>query len=292
MSTFKDVYEKVTAQIIEAIENGTAEFRMPWHSLGKPLYEPVNVLTKKTYRGVNVITLWAAAETAGYGTGCWATYKQWQQLGAQVKKGESGTCVVLWKTIERDEEPIDEEETKDKRLLARGFSVFNAEQVEGYRVAEMPRLSEKERIERADDFYQLLGAEIKHGGNRAFYSITKDEVVMPPFDVFVSPISYYATLAHEITHWSGAESRLARGLTGDRNTEAYVMEELVAELGAAFLCARLDLAPERRLDHAAYIDRWLQVLKQDKRAIFTAASKAQRACDWLCGMALALANAA
>lgn len=167
-----------------------------------------------------------------------------------------------------------------------------SEQVEEYRVAEPPKLSESERIERADDFFRFLNAEIRHGGRGAYYNIDTDEVVLPRFETFVSPMAYYSILAHEITHWSGADRRLARGLTTDRDSEAYAIEELVAELGAAFLCSRLELPTERRLDHAAYVERWLRVLKQDKRAIFSAASKAQKACDWLCGQALALANAA
>ncbi len=293
MSTFKDVYQTVTTQIIEAIENGSAEYRMPWHSIGTSAEEPVNVASKRPYRGVNVISLWAAALARGYVYGLWGTYKQWQGVGAQVRKGESGTCVVLWKSIDKSDGDEDEEKRENSSVcLARGFSVFNVAQVEGYRMVDVPRLSERERSDRAEDFYAALGVEVRHGGNRAYYNITEDHIVLPPFEVFRSAVSYYATLAHEMTHWTGAAHRLARDFGSRERLEARAFEELVAELGAAFLCARLELPTERRLDHAAYVKSWLVVLKQDKRAIFRAASTAQKASDWLCSQAFAIANAA
>ena len=293
MSTFKDVYQTVTAQIVEAIEIGGAEYRMPWHSIGNACEEPSNVASKRPYRGVNVISLWASAIARSYEYGLWGTYKQWQSVGGQVKKGESGTCVVLWKSIEKPEHDEKEDKEKDSTVnLARGFSVFNVAQVEGYRMVDVPRLSEMERIERAENFYAEVGAEIRHGGNRAYYNITEDHIALPPFEVFRSAMSYYATLGHETIHWTGAAHRLTRDFGSLERLDARAFEELVAELGAAFLCARLELPTERRLDHAGYVKSWLEVLKQDKRAIFRAASTAQKASDWLCGQAVAIANAA
>ena len=157
-------------------------------------------------------------------------------------------------------------------------------------MVDVPRLSEMERIERAEDFYSEVGAEIRHG-NRAYYNITEDYIALPPFEVFQSAMSYYATLGHETIHWTGANHRLATTLE-QREIRCACFEELVAELGAAFLCARLELPTERRLDHAGYVKSWLDVLKQDKRAIFRAASTAQKASDWLCSQAFAIANAA
>ena len=170
-----------------------------------------------------------------------------------------------------------------------GDTVFNAEQIEGlpphfYTMAE-PRLDPVQRIDHAERFFAATGADIRHGGNQAYYSVTEDRVQMPPFEGFRDAESYYATLAHEVTHWTRHASRLEREFGRKRwGDEGYAIEELVAELGSAFLSADLDLALEPRPDHAAYIESWLKVLKQDKRAIFSAASHAQRAADFLNGL--------
>ena len=217
----------------------------------------------------------------------WATYRQWQDLGAQVRKGEHSTLVVFWKFFdgEREDDLSDEGEERagksTRAILARGYPVFNAGQVDGYQAPPIPTLSPAERIERAERFFAELQADIRHGGGRAYYNPEADYIQMPRFEVFRDGVSYYSVRSHETIHWTGAPHRTGRELKGRFGSEAYAAEELVAELGAAFICAQLGLSTEPRPDHAAYVASWLQVLKNDKRAIFTAASKAQTAADWL-----------
>jgi antirestriction protein ArdC len=278
-----DVYERVTNQIIEAIERGAGQWRMPWHKLTSAS-APVNAVSRKPYRGVNVLSLWATAIERGYQSSIWATYAQWQQLGAQVRKGEESAFIVFWK-FDRDNETqtadTDTDEQERRSILARGYHVFNAEQVDGFALPQVEPLPEAQRIEAAEQFFSHVGAEVRHGGNRAFYSPAHDFIQLPPFAIFKETAAYYATLGHECIHWSGAPHRLNRDLKGRFGEEAYAAEELVAELGAAFLCADLGIANEPRPDHAAYVQHWLSVLRNDKRAIFTAASKAQVAVDWM-----------
>lgn len=282
-----DIYARVTERIAAAVEAGAGDWRMPWHggADGRASALPANAATGRPYRGVNVLVLWAAAQAEGYAGGTWATYRQWRELGAQVRQGERACPVVFWKALDGrgDEDEAGEEgEGRGRpRLLARGYSVFNAAQVDGYDAPALPVLPEAERIAHADAFFAGLGLAVRHGGARASYAPAVDEVRMPPFQAFRDAIAYYATLAHEATHWTGHASRLARDLRGRFGEEAYAVEELVAELGAAFLCADLRLAPEPRPDHAAYVASWLKVLRSDKRAIFAAAAKAQAAADWM-----------
>ena len=279
-----DVYQRVTNQIIEAMERGAGEWKMPWHKLAAGTCAPSNAVSKKPYRGVNILTLWATAAEKGYSSGIWATYRQWQELGAQVRKGEQSAFVVFWKFDALKEETESEEEDGKagrRSVLARGYHLFNAAQVDGFTLPTVEVLPETERNATAEQFFSQLGAEIRHGGSRAFYDKAGDYIQMPPFEIFREVAAYYSTLAHECAHWSGAATRLNRDLSGRFGNEAYAAEELIAELGAAFLCADLGLANEPRPDHTAYLQNWLTVLRNDKRAIFTAASKAQQAADWM-----------
>jgi antirestriction protein ArdC len=259
----------------------------------------VNAVSGKPYRGVNVLALWAAADAMGYRSNEWATYKQWQEKGAHVRKGEKSSLVVFWKIGDAKGADSDEtddggkvaeaEEDRGRPILARGYVVFNADQVDGYtpKAAASPipaQVQQQERIAHADQFFQALGADIRHGGNRAYYRPATDHIQMPPFEAFHDPIAYYAILGHEATHWTGPKHRLDRDLTGRFGNEAYAAEELIAELSAAFLSADLGLTNEPRPDHAAYVANWLKVLKNDNRAIFTAAGKAQQAVDYLHGL--------
>ena len=276
----QDVYQRVTTQIIEAIEQGVDAWQMPWH---RHATTPRNALTGKSYRGINILSLWATAAALNYRSGIWATYAQWTELGAQVRKGEKSTLIVFWKFRNEESETEESEEQQPKRngCIARGYNVFNADQVEGYALPEVPTLPEGERVELADSFFDSLHADIRHGGGRAYYSKQDDYIQLPPFSAFQESAAYYATLAHESIHWTGAVQRVNRDLTGRFGNEAYAAEELVAELGAAFLCADLGISSKPRPDHAAYVQNWLSVLRNDSRAIFTAASKAQAAADWL-----------
>ena len=288
MESRVDIYQRITDQIAAAIEAGANKWQMPWHPSpnGAAPVLPVNATTGKPYRGVNTIVLWAAAQAEGYPSAVWATYKQWTELGAQVRKGERASPVVFWKISDKDEQEDAEDGAEDgrrSRVFARGYSVFNAAQVDGYAAPALPVLPEAERIGHAEAFFAAIGVDVRHGGNRACYVPSLDQVRMPPFEAFRDPVAYYATLAHEATHWTGHASRCARDLRGRFGEEAYAAEEMIAELGAAFVCADLALAPEPRPDHAAYVASWLKVLRGDKRAIFTAAAKAQQAADWMHG---------
>jgi len=277
----RDIYQTITDRIIAAIEAGAGAWRMPWHVAPGSGGIPCNIASSKPYRGINVVVLWSVAQAAGYSQPLWGTYKQWQERGAQIRKGEKAAPVVFWKMLDQAETQ-DSDEGQRARCVARGYHVFNAAQVDGYQPPALPEAApEPERIASADAFFAALGATIRHGGNRAFYAPGPDIIQMPPFPAFCDPAAYYATLAHEATHWTGHKARCDRDLTGRFRSESYAAEELVAELGAAFLCADLGLASEPRPDHAAYIDSWLKVLRGDKRAIFTAAAAAQRAADWM-----------
>lgn len=286
-----DVYEEVTAQIVAELEKGERPWLKPWsaeHAAGR-ITRPLRA-NGIPYRGINVLMLWGAAVAQGFAAPLWLTYKQAQELGGQVRKGEKGSLVVYANTITRTEtdEATGEDHERDIPFM-KGYTVFNAEQVEGlpahFYALQAPALDPVARIARAEAFFAATGAAVRHGGNQAFYTMAEDRVQMPPFEAFRDAESYYATLAHELTHWTRHPKRLARDFGrkswGD---EGYAMEELVAELGAAFLSADLDLTPEPRPDHAAYIASWLKVLKNDKRAIFSAAAHAQRAADFLTAM--------
>jgi antirestriction protein ArdC len=280
----RDVYARVTDQIINAIEQGVGNWRMPWHTSGKFAFSPINVSSKKPYSGINTVCLWAAAQAKGYESGEWATYNQWQERGAQVRKGEKATTVVFWKFANNAAETEDGDESPksgSRLLFTRGYSVFNAAQVDGYEPKADPDVPMLERIERADAFFQAIGANVRHGGNRAYYAPDSDHIQMPPFGAFVENVAYYSTLAHEHTHWTSKDNRCDRVLGKRFGDMAYSAEELVAEIGAAFTLAHLGLSTEPREDHAQYINSWLKVLKADKRAIFTAASKAQQAADFM-----------
>lgn len=281
------LYQRITAQIVAAIEAGAAADRwvMPWHAAGASRGTPVNAFSHKPYRGINTLTLWAAAEHHGFPSGAWATYKQWQALDAQVNAGEKATTILFWKVEHRTgtdaEGDPEDAHGSPRRFFARAYHVFNAGQVRGYVPPAQPTLAPDARIARADAFFSQLEASIVHGGDSACYLPSRDEIHMPTFERFRDSVSYYATLAHECTHWTGHPQRCHRDLSVRFGTQQYAAEELVAELGAAFLCADLDLSLTPRADHACYIQSWLQVLRADDRAIFTAASKAQQAVDWM-----------
>ena len=281
----QDVYARVTSQIVNAIEQGeVGNWRMPWHTSARFAFSPVNVTSGKPYRGINTLCLWSTARAKGYESGEWGTYSQWQDKRAQVRKGEKAALVVFWKfanNTEKQDDGDDSPANGSRLLFTRGYSVFNASQVDGYKPKAEPEANQLERIEQADSFFRGLGSDVQHGGNRAYYSPMSDHIQMPPFQAFDDNVSYYSTLAHEHTHWTAKAERCDRVLGKRFGDNAYSMEELVAELGAAFLCAHLGLSSEPREDHAQYIQSWLRVLKADKRAIFTAASKAQQAADWM-----------
>ena len=284
----RDVYRDITDKIVTAIQIGAPEFEMPWHQSGASLGRPVNAYTDMAYRGVNVVALWTAAQFGHFSTRYWATYKQWRMLGVQVRERERGSLIVFFKETERD--VYDEKEGEmatETYLVARSSFVFNADQVEGWQTPDPLPKSQVDALEEVERFIASTNAAIAHGGDRAFYRPSEDRIQMPDRERFVgsktssATEAYYATVLHELTHWTSHKSRLDRELGQRFGDGAYAMEELVAELGAAFLCADLRVTNSPRLDHVAYIDSWLEVLKRDKKALFTAASKAAAAADYL-----------
>lgn len=271
------LYGEVTAQIVAAIEAGAQSGEMPWHRQGS-LGSPVNAVSGRVYRGINVLLLWLAARSSGYASGEWATYRQWAEQGAQIRKGEKSTTVVVWKPrVTADPEGGAKQ---PGGLFARAFRVFNAAQVDGHAPAREV-LPESARIERAERFFATQAASVWHGSDAAFYDPQDDSVSMPSFGAFVSAEAFYSVFAHELVHWTGAKPRLDRDLSGRFGSGAYAMEELIAELGSAFLVGHLELSATPRPDHAGYIASWLHVLGNDPRAVFTAAARAQAAADYL-----------
>lgn len=305
-----DVHEAITTKIVAAIEAGAGDFQMPWHRPGVAFTIPKNALTDKQYRGSNILSLWIDADEKKFEHQVWATFKQWQELGAQVRKGEKGSLIVKYgewvpKDVRAqssgDAKPNagssnDSDEDGGKRLFAKAAYVFNAQQVDGYQIAPaIPRPDLTERLDHVDAFIAATGAEFREGGQRAYYrhrglNGEGDFIQMPDRTLFTGTAtstpteSYESTRLHELGHWTGAKHRLDRE-TGERfGDNKYAFEELVAELSAAYLCAGLEITNNPRADHAQYIANWLEVLKGDTKAIFTAASMANRAVDYLYGL--------
>ena len=287
-----DVYTRVTDKIVADLERGVRPWLRPWnaeHAAGR-ITRPLRA-NGQAYKGINILMLWADATLKGFACPIWMTYRQALELGGQVRKGEHGSLVVYADKITRTETADNGEELEHEIPFMKGYTVFNCEQIDGlpthYYATATPPAFIAERISLAESFAANTRAVIRHGGNRAFYSISGDYVQMPPFECFRDRESYYATLLHELTHWTKHEARLNREFGRKRWGDAgYAAEELVAELGSAFLCADLGVTAEPRDDHSSYLASWLQVLKSDKRAIFTAAAHAQRAADFLHGLQL------
>lgn len=286
-----DIYQRVTDQIVAELEKGVRPWLKPWcaEHAAERITRPLRA-NGIPYRGINVLMLWAAATERGFCAPLWMTYKQAQELGGQVRKGEKGSLVVYASKITRTEQDEQTGEDLEREIpFMKGYTVFNAEQVDGlpahFHAVQAPALDPVQRIEKADAFFAATGIEIREGGDRAYYTAAGDYVQMPLFVAFRDPDSFYATLAHEATHWTKAPKRLDRDFGRKRwGDEGYAMEELVAELGAAFICADLALTPQPREEHASYIASWLKALKDDKRAIFAAAAHAQRAADYLAAL--------
>lgn len=284
-----DVYERVTEKIIAELEKGERPWLKPWnaeHAAGK-ITRPLRH-NGLPYSGVNVLMLWLEAVEKNYNAPIWMTFKQAQEFGGHVRKGEKGSLVVYANTITKTEPNAQTGEDEEHKIpFMKSYTVFNVEQIDSlpahyYATAQAPQIDTVQRIDHVEQFFKNTGADIRHAGNQAFYAIGADFVQMPPFEFFKDPESYYATLAHECSHWTRHPSRLDRDFKRKKwGDEGYAMEELVAEISSAFLSADLGITPEVREDHAAYIGSWLKVLNEDKRAIFSAAAHAQRAAEFL-----------
>ena len=272
-----DIYQDVTNRIIASIEAGAGKFQLPWHR-GRGFGFPTNAHTKQSYQGVNVITLWCLGQP--YSTQTWATYRQWAEMGCQVRKGEKGAHIIYYSTFQREQD----DGTEKAVPFIKQSAVFNADQVDGYEAPVVVKLPPLERLQAVDAFVHGTGAKVVERGDRAFYWAATDIITMPLGELFFDPNrteNYYSTLMHELVHFTGHPRRLAREMGGKFGNPVYAFEELVAELGSAFLCAKLSITPTTRDDHSQYIKNWLTALKGDKKFIFSAASQAQMAVDYL-----------
>lgn len=287
MTQKQDIYTRVTKKIIADLEKGERTWMKPWNTehLSVRITKPKRH-NGQCYQGLNIILLWAASVDLGYTSNNWMTFKQAKELGGHVIKGMKGETVIYADKFTKTETNDKGEEIDYAIPFMKSYTVFNVEQIEGlpeeYYSKPEPINSDIQRDDTLDQFFSKTGANLNHGGNRAYYNISSDFIQMPFLECFEKSEGYYATLAHEITHWTCHESRLNRDFGRKRwGDQGYAQEELVAELGSAFLCAELGITPEVQPNHAAYINSWLTVLKKDKKAIFSAAAHAQRAVDHL-----------
>lgn len=279
----RDLYESVTQQIIQALEAGVPPWICPWRGVGVDP-RPANATTGRPYRGVNVLLLNLRALCEGFAQNRWLTFQQALSVGGRVRRGEHGTQIVFFKMHEVDNCTSHDDEVAERRIvpLLKAFTVFNVEQVDGLPtdMAARPAVHAAwQPVEVAERLLVQSGAQLRHGGSKAFYAPDFDLIQMPPKSAFESSCDYYATALHELTHWTGHASRCNRPLGRRHGIDAYAYEELIAEMGAAFLTDYCGLVGQ--VQHASYIASWLQALRNDKRLIFTAASQAQKAADFL-----------
>lgn len=267
------VYQQVTDRIIEQLEKGALPWIKPWRA---DQTADKNFITQKPYSGINTLIL----GMAGFDNPAWATYQQWQSKGIQVKKGEKATQIVFFKPVKATKTNDAGESESANYAVLRAYHVFNAEQTD----AQLLPLETEDQtpfnpIPACEKKITDTGAIIKHGGDSAFFMPSKDYIQLPNKTAFVNESNYYATAFHELAHWSGAKHRLDRDLSGKYGNPAYAFEELIAEIGAAFLCAEFKIGGELR--HAGYIESWLKACREDNKAIFKAAALAQKAADYI-----------
>jgi len=268
MSKF-DVFQEVTDKIITALESGTSPWKKPWKDNGLDPFNPHNAVSGRSYNGIN----WLLLSLAPYASTGWLTYKQAQAIGGNVKKGEKGTMITYWQFIEKED--------NTKFPMVRAFTVFNVEQCENLDESKMKKATDIIQGETdINEIAKSIGATVRHGGNRAYYTTNGDFISIPSMQDFIDIDNYKATLAHELVHWTGHKSRCDRQFGNRFGDNAYAFEELVAEIGSAFIGAKLSL-DFATMQHDSYINSWLKVLKEDKRAIFTAASQAKKAVDFI-----------
>jgi len=286
-----DLYQTVTDRIVAALEQGTPPWVRPWSTITEAI--PVNAQSRRPYRGINFALLSLEASDHGYSVNRWLTYRQALELGGQVRRSEHGITVVFWQlrrvgvTSTAETCPDDAEGlSRADRVypLLRAYTVFNVAQVDGLPTNYTQRTAAAwEPDAKAEELVLMSGARFRNGGAKAYYRPDTDEIYLPPPAAFPNATGYYNVALHELTHWTGHDSRCDRILAGRFGDAAYAAEELIAEMGAAYLCAHCRIDGELR--HASYLDSWLKVLRADKRAIFTAAAKAQRAADYVLRMA-------
>lgn len=287
-ATRTDIYEEVTNQIVALLEVGTRPWSPSWASGASSL--PLRH-EGTPYRGINILLLWSAAMMRGYANPYWMTYRQAHELGGQVRKGEKGNLVVHAGTFTPKDDDTDQRQSGDddeesSRSYLKKYVVFNVEQIDGLDMGKYPAPSieirnRDERDSELDAAFALYPVPYSEGGTSAFYNSVSDRIQMPAFADFVSGNAFFATLAHEAVHSTGHRDRLNRETLHryGESREMRAAEELIAEIGAAMLCAQLGMEPTEREDHAAYVASWLTALRNDKRAIFRAATAAQSASE-------------
>ena len=289
----KDVAQIITDRIIEMLENADGKWERPWDNFGCGL--PHNATTGRAYQGTN--SFWLMVVGSKFASTAWAGYNQWKTIGATVRGGEKATHIMVPMPYNRKDSNGDEIRDADgnpeSRMAFKAFPVFNAEQVDGYEAPKVSDVPLAERLTTAETFFANTKGDVREGNDaRAYYNFVEDFISLPPRAAFkatktsTATENLYSTMAHEFTHWTGHESRCDRDLTGNRGVDrsAYAFEELVAEIGAAMLCAKLGISTSVREDHSEYIQHWLKALKGDKKAIIKAAGMAQKAIDHLDGL--------
>lgn len=269
------VYQDVTNSIIEQLEKGAIPWVKPWKADSSA---DKNLVSQKPYQGINRLILGLSGVVNGYCVPVWASYKQWESIGGQVRKGEKGTRIVFFSKVDKENKQTGD---KESYSVLKAYWVFNASQIEGIDIVPAETVEKPfSAIELAETRIVKTGAALSHGGDAAFYAPSVDRIQLPNKGTFNSEANYYATAFHELVHWTGAKHRLDRNLEKGRfGNPAYAFEELVAEMGAAFLCQ--DYGIQGELRHAGYIQSWLKALRDDSKAVFKAAALAQKAADYL-----------
>lgn len=289
----KDVAAIITSRIIEMLENADGKWERPWNNFGAGV--PHNAVTGRSYQGTNWFWLMLIGDK--FASNAWAGYNQWKSIGATVRQGEKATSIMVPMVYNRKDangnEITDSDGENVKGMAYRAFPVFNAEQVDGYEAPKADDTPLAARLDNAEKFFASTKADVREGDdNRAYYNYMEDFISLPPASAYkdtkrsTATENMYSTMAHEFTHWTGHESRCDRDLKGNRTADRskYAFEELVAEIGAAMLCAKLGITTDVREDHAQYIKHWLTILKGDNKAIVKAAGMAQKAIDHLEGL--------
>lgn len=285
-----DIHQEVTNQIITLLDQvDLDDYQPPFASLAARGL-PKNPITENHYQGINILALWFNQQSKNFTSNEWATFQQWKDKGANVRKGEKGSRIIFYKTLVKTEENAKGEQEDRKVPMLRLYTVFNANQVDGYEHKEsaIPAVDNVKKMALVEEFCRNTGADIRHGAARAFYHRVEDYINMPETSYFLDTSqasateNYYSTLLHELTHWTGAKHRLDRDKAKNNlEVEKYAFEELVAELGAAFLCAEFNITQTLPEHHALYIKSWLQALKDDKTYIFKASAQAAKAVEFL-----------
>jgi len=282
MSKYQAVCEEITKEIIEEMKKGVLPWNKPWTGESPVLLAPKRH-NGEYYRGINTVMLLVKAMNKGFASPYWMTFKQALELGGTIKKGEKSTKVFYASKLEVKDD-TNEDETIEIPYM-KVYNVFNADQIEGledkYYYTPEPVILNNDlvRNEQLDSFIDSLGIDYKYEGYQAYYSLTEDQITMPEFNSFKTAQGFYATFFHEITHWTGHKARCERDMS--QNKASYAFEELIAELGAAFLCAYKGIQPNIREDHAPYIATWIKALEDDPKTLFKAATKAQEALDFI-----------